>query len=442
MPTYAAAVEGLYALGAELAPHRKFDLEPMRRLIAAMGHPELSFPSVLVAGTNGKGSTSATLASILTSSGYKTGLYTSPHLIKVNERIRVDGAPIEDARFAELYGKVQTIADALVESGELALKTSFFEILTAMAFQHFADIGVEVAVLEVGLGGRLDATNVVEPLISVITDVDLDHQQWLGNTIEEIAREKAGILRQNGTAVLLPQHPKVNGVIGEVAMSLNVHAANAADMLPCTAPGGGPAPSAAYEIAWLDSSIRIDSPLLGRHQWRNIALALKTAEQLKRRFGFEKITRSGVQEGVRSTRWPGRFQRVSHNGREYVVDVAHNPAGAWALRSALSQYEAESSLTLVFGAMQDKRIAEMASVLFPIAERVILTQAHSARAATCRQIAAQAAHTGGEFLLSETVNEALEMAEKVTPPSGTIVVTGSVFVVGEALATLAPESAA
>jgi dihydrofolate synthase/folylpolyglutamate synthase len=445
MPSYATAVQGLYALGAELAsavsdskPRRKFDLEHMKQLTEAMGHPEHRFPSILIAGTNGKGSTSATLASILTVSGYKTGLYTSPHLIKVNERIRVNGVAVEDAEFAQLYGHVQSVADDLVAHGKLEQRPSFFEVMTAMAFEHFAASGIEIAVLEVGLGGRLDATNVVDPLISVITDIDLDHQQWLGDTITEIAREKAGILRKEGTAVLLPQHPEANRAIGEIAMSLNVRAVNAAGMLPNTAPESEI--SSAYEVPWGEEMVEISSPLIGRHQWRNVALALATARELKTSFGFENITAPTIALGVRNTRWAGRFQQVLRNNRSYVFDVAHNPAGAWALRAALTQYGAGRPVTLIFGAMVDKRIDEIASVLFPVAEEVVLTKAQSSRAADPAQIAAQSSHTGAEFLLSKNVPEALELAKRHSQGGGIIVVTGSVFVVGEALTILDRES--
>src|SRR6266705_1990642 len=205
MQTYEMAVERLYALGHELhqTPADKFDLDHMRTLSRALGHPWKRFACILVAGTNGKGSTASTLASILHSAGYKTGLYTSPHLMRVNERIRVDGELISDDQFVSAYEAVQEIAGALVAKSELPHMPSFFETLTAMAFAHFASVGVEVAVLEVGMGGRLDATNVVEPTLSIITDIDLDHQKYLGNTIGEIAREKAGIMRRGSPVVLL-----------------------------------------------------------------------------------------------------------------------------------------------------------------------------------------------------------------------------------------------
>src|SRR5450755_530141 len=203
--SYETAVANMFALGHELAqtPSNKFDLAHMRVLLGAMNHPELALPSVLIAGTNGKGSTAATLSSILRASGLKTGLYTSPHLIRINERIRVNGEEIGDDDFAGLHGEVDRVAETLVEQGELPWHPSFFEMMTAIAFAHFATEQVEIAVLEVGMGGRLDATNVVEPLFSVITDISLDHQKFLGNTVGEIAREKVGIIRPGGVVVTL-----------------------------------------------------------------------------------------------------------------------------------------------------------------------------------------------------------------------------------------------
>ena len=235
--SYAEAVEHLYALSGELAPaaagapRRKFDLDHMRLLSAALGDPQNRFRSVLIAGTNGKGSTAATLASILSVAGVRTGLYTSPHLLRVNERVQITHedavitgantlAEIDDDTFARLYFQVDDAASRLVADGLLPHPPSFFEVITALAFLAFAEAGVEIAVLEVGMGGRLDATNIVDPFVSIITDISLDHTEWLGGTIAEIAREKAGILRPGGTLITLPQHPEANAAIGEVAVAI------------------------------------------------------------------------------------------------------------------------------------------------------------------------------------------------------------------------------
>ena len=203
---YDVAVADLLRLGHELhaTPSQKFDLAHMRALLSALGNPQRRFASVLIAGTNGKGSTAATLHSILRSAGFRAGLYTSPHLVRVNERIVADADPISDPEFAEIHHRVEQAAQQLVSSGELPWHPSFFEMLTAMAFEYFASSGMEIAVLEVGMGGRLDATNVVDPCVSVITDIALDHQNFLGSTLTEIAREKAGIIRPGGVVVTLP----------------------------------------------------------------------------------------------------------------------------------------------------------------------------------------------------------------------------------------------
>ena len=207
--SYETAIARMYLLGHELAqtPSQKFDLAHMRVLLEALDHPERRFPGILIAGTNGKGSTAATLAAILEASGLRTGLYTSPNLVRINERIRINDREIGDHEFALLHDVVDRTAERLVSEGELPWHPSFFEMLTAMAFEYFAQGRVEIAVLEVGMGGRLDATNVIEPRLSVITDISLDHQKYLGNTVAEIAREKAGIIRPGGVVVTLPQQP-------------------------------------------------------------------------------------------------------------------------------------------------------------------------------------------------------------------------------------------
>src|SRR5256886_6126694 len=240
--SYQSAIARMYALGHELAPDawRKFDLAHMRVLLAALQNPEHRFPGILIAGTNGKGSTAATLASILQSSGLRTGLYTSPHLIRINERIRINSEPIGDDDFALVHDLVDHTADRLVSEGDLPWHPSFFETLTAIAFEHFSRRKVDIAVLEVGMGGRLDATNVIEPRVSVITDISLDHEKFLGSTIAEIAREKAGIIRPRGIVVTLPQSPAANDVIGNAILDQNAIAVNAVPYVPPVSPASPP----------------------------------------------------------------------------------------------------------------------------------------------------------------------------------------------------------
>ena len=446
--TYESAVNNLLALGHELASNRKFDLAHMRRLAEALGNPQRKLQSVLIAGTNGKGSTAATLASIVQTAGYRTGLYTSPHLLRVNERIQINQEPISDAEFAVIYDRVEGCAHELVERGELPWHPSFFEMLTAMAFEYFASAGVELAVLEVGLGGRLDATNIVDPLISVITDIDFDHQNFLGNTLPEIAHEKAGILRPKGTVVLLPQHPIVNETLGKEILTRDAHAVSSVKHMPSMTPvaENGLSSKAAvghnrFTLAVMGKEIKVDFPLAGRHQLRNLALAVTTAEELNT-FGFH-IGAEDIERGIRSTRWPARFQVIPPEDGfpEVVLDVAHNPAGAWALRSALSTFYEDRPLTFIFGAMRDKAIGEIADILFPLADRVIATQADNPRAASPQEIAELGAHAQTDILRAKSVLEALERARMLAGSKGVIVITGSIYIVGEALGILARKPA-
>ena len=267
------------ALGAELASHRKFDLDHMRLLAGALGHPERRFQSVLIAGTNGKGSTAATLASIVQAAGYRTGLYTSPHLVQINERIQINQEPVSDVEFGEIFGRVDDAAQRLVSEGILPWYPSFFEMVTAMMYEYFASAGVELAVLEVGMGGRLDATNIVDPCVAVITDIDFDHQKFLGNTLPEIAREKAGIIRKGATVVLLPQHPQVNDALGHALMAADARPVSAVKHMPPVTPDAGKYHLEAtgrnrFPLAFMGKEILVDSPLSGRHQLRNLALAI------------------------------------------------------------------------------------------------------------------------------------------------------------------------
>ncbi|HET7873259.1 MAG TPA: folylpolyglutamate synthase/dihydrofolate synthase family protein, partial [Terriglobales bacterium] len=413
--TYQEAVSRLLALGHELTSQRKFDLDHMRVLAGALGHPERRLQSVLIAGTNGKGSTAATLASIVQAAGIRTGLYTSPHLVQMNERVQIDGEPISDAEFALLYDRVRSAAEDLVEGNHLPWHPSFFEMLTAMMFEYFSSAGVELAVLEVGMGGRLDATNIVEPCLSVITDIDFDHQKFLGDTLPEIAREKAGIIRPSGTVVLLPQHPQVNETLGREIMERNARPVSAVKNMPPVTPLAEDAAEASllarnrFPVVIGGQEILIDSPLAGRHQLRNLALAITAAEELKG-CGF-RVEPRHIEAGIRKTQWPGRFQVVREPGLpETVLDVAHNPAGAWALRSALSTYYEGRKLVMVFGAMRDKAIAEIASILFPLGDRIVITHADSPRAATPQEIAELTGHTQSELVLQPLVPAALEHA--------------------------------
>jgi dihydrofolate synthase/folylpolyglutamate synthase len=458
--SYETAVAQMYALGHELAqtPLHKFDLAYMRVLLAALGHPENNFPTVLIAGTNGKGSTAATLVSILQASGLKTGLYTSPHLVRINERVSLNGETIGDDDFAMLHDVVDRTVERLVGEGDLPWHPSFFEMLTAMAFEYFARKHPDIVVLEVGMGGRLDATNVVQPLLSIITDIALDHQKYLGETIGEIAREKAGIIRQGGVVVTLPQLPDANDVIGNAILDAGARAVNAVPYVPPVSPGsasylsgnGGKKTGVrnCYPLDVMGTRIMVESPLVGRHQLRNLALAIAAAEELHKQGldnqGIAKITPETIAQGIRETHWPGRFQVLPATGDnpEYVLDVAHNPAGAWALRSTLSgayqDLENGHEITMVFGVMRDKAMQEITEILFPIAGHVIVTHANNPRSASPDEIRQAAARVAADMDIevAEDVATALDRAQKVAGSSGLVVVTGSIYIVGEAMRML------
>jgi dihydrofolate synthase/folylpolyglutamate synthase len=385
---------------------------------------------VLIAGTNGKGSTAATLASILTASGLRTGLYTSPHLARVNERLRLDRLEIDDETFARLYFRVHDAAHQLVLDTRLAQLPSFFEILTAQALLYFADSNIDIAVLEVGMGGRLDATNIVDPLLSVITDISLDHTEWLGSTIALIAREKAGILRRNGTLVTLPQHPEANQALGEVATELDVRGISAVPYMPPAATEG------AYTVQALGAPVLVDSPLPGAHQHRNVALAIAAAVELATTYSFP-ITPASVAAGIHATRWPARLERIRKDGVEWILDVAHNPAGAWALRAGLNATLADDRKprVLIFSCLRDKPIAEMAQILFPLFHQVIIAPMHAARAADIHDLLAAAKTTGTPAIAAESVADAIQRAANKSD-TGPIVISGSVYLVGEARSLL------
>ncbi len=448
--SYSSAIDQLTAMTPELftlpgAARRKFSLDEIGILLDALGNPHHKFPAVLIAGTNGKGSTASTLASILKASGLRTGLYTSPHLTRPNERIRINGIEVSDDDFAALYFRIDNAGQQLVQEAKLAQMPSFFETLTGMAFLHFAEpapgaSSVDFAVLEVGMGGRLDATNIVDPLLSVITDISLDHTEWLGSTIAAIAHEKAGILRANGTLITLPQHPEANQALGEVAMELNVRGVSAVPYMPQSLVVA----DEPYAVEVLGQAIEIASPLHGAHQHRNIALAIAAAVELAEHHNIP-VTPAAIAEGIHSTQWPARLERITTGTTQWVLDVAHNPAGAWALRAGLREtLAAPGPHVLVFSCLRDKPIAEMAQILFPLFDRVIFAPIASPRATPTADLLAAAAATGTPAIAASSVAEALTLARSAdssaNPPHA--VVSGSVYLVGEARALLLAEARA
>jgi dihydrofolate synthase/folylpolyglutamate synthase len=305
-------------------------------------------------------------------------------------------------------------------------------------------------VLEVGLGGRLDATNIVEPLVSVIADISLDHTEWLGGTIAEIAREKAGILRRRGVMVTLPQHPEANRALGNAALALEARGVNAAEYIPgleAREPeprdgeqSRGGAMRNRYPLTVFGDEIEIDSPLAGAHQQRNLALAIATAVELRNNHSYN-IKAADIAAGVRRTHWPARLERIAGVGQRAAIllDVGHNPAGAWALRAAVSRLDRGQPLTLVFSCLEDKPVGELAQILFPLFRHVVVAPIDSPRATPIEELLAAAEANAGSFEAALNPEAALERALVMTPADGLVVVTGSVYLVGKIRAGLMGE---
>lgn len=407
----------------------RFGLDGVRRLLANVGNPEGAFPSVLVAGSNGKGSTAAILASILKAAGHKAGLYTSPHLIDFKERIRVDGKCIEETQVESLMG---ALGDAIERE-----QSSFFEATTAMAFKHFRDSQVDIAVLEVGLGGRLDATNVSHPAVSIITSVSREHTDILGDNLPKIAGEKAGVLRPGGLAVL----GFAGGVAAE-AIRKEVQAVGASmaqvgvDVVPrlISVSREGTSFTLRWKGDW-DWGPTLQIPLPGRHHARNAAAAALAAMSLKNA-GFP-VTADHVVKGVRRVRWPGRFQVVGPDRNPCVLDVAHNPGAAEALCRTFREVYHGRSAVVVIGMSADKDHETFLKKIRPITEELIIAEAPNPRALPVGVMGRIAEEMGVKARVVPQVREALSCARDVARAKGAqVLVTGSFFVVGEAMTHL------
>jgi dihydrofolate synthase/folylpolyglutamate synthase len=432
-------VAGLY-LARRVRFGIKFGLETMDALVAEMGHPERAYPSLLVAGTNGKGSVVAYCAAALRASGLRTGRYTSPHLVRVNERIAVDGRPITDRDFGLAVRAVRDAAERLVRRGVLEAHPTFFEVLTAAAFAHFRRRQVDVAVLEVGLGGRLDATNVADPIASAIVSIDFDHEVYLGRSLAAIAREKAGVMRRGRPTIVGPlpvdARRAVLACAREVGARLVVSSQGARVRAASTGPtareGRGRielrTPAAFYP------DLR---PLPGAHQRDNLLVAVRLLEEARRQ-GVPVDLRQ-VAGSVARTRWPGRLERVP--GRPpLLLDGAHNPAGARALEAHLA---GGPPFVLVFGAMADKDVRGLALALFPPARELILTRPRVSRAAAPGDLARRAGRLADRAHLEPSVARALALGRRLARGDGprtAVVVAGSLYLVGAVKALLERES--
>ncbi len=427
--SYRDTIEYLYALqkhGIKLA------LSNTVTLMELMGNPHRLFRSVHIAGTNGKGSTSAFLASVLRAAGYRVGLYTSPHLVSFTERIRINNQQISEARVVKLAEQVRTRYQA--SGGGVALSPTFFEVTTAMAFACFAEEGVDIAVVETGMGGRLDATNVITPLVAVITNIDIEHTDYLGNTLDLIAGEKAGIMKPGVPVVTGAAQPTVISVLEREAAKLGapLYRLNK-DFSPGEISSGGER-RFNYRGIW-ENHGRLEVPLIGRYQVDNACLALAVIECL-RNAGIA-VGEAALREGLAQTRWEGRLELVAKRPDVYL-DGAHNPASARMLVSALNDLKRSyRRLVLVLGILGDKDFRGIAAEIVPLADRVIVTRPEYSRAMDPVRLSAFVRTLHGSVDTAETVGKAIQLARAGASPEDLILVTGSLYVVCDARASMA-----
>lgn len=409
----------LLSLGNEVET-MKLGLDNIRTLLEAVGNPQKSYLKVQVAGTNGKGSVCAFLDSICREAGISAGLFTSPHLVSITERIKIGGKDVSDGEFARLATLVRETSESLVAKGKLKRVPTYFEQVTAMALVAFRDAKVELAILETGLGGRYDATTAANAEIAAITRIDLDHQEYLGDTIEEIAAEKAAIIRSNTSAIVISeQKSEANAVIRS----------RIAELVETDSWEIAPIVYRASDVSKYAETKPLDPEsigLLGRHQIENARVAILLSLCLPDSFSIDE---DDILRGLANARHPGRLE---YDGR-YLFDGAHNINGAIALAYNLI-VTVEKPITMIFASMRDKDVREVAVRLFPIPESIILTRPNNSRAMSGSEIAAITRDLvyHDRFYQTETVDEAIEMAKKISSDDSIILVTGSLYLVGEA----------
>ena len=435
--TFDDAVSYLLSLGHETLTI-KLGLANTERLLAALGNPHKSFPSVQIAGTNGKGSTAVMLESICREARISVGLFTSPHLISITERICIDGQEISKVEFARLTEQVKQTAEELVQSRELQTLPTFFEHVTAIALLAFREAEVELAILETGLGGRLDSTTAAGATVVAITPIAIDHEEFLGTTLSEIAAEKAAIIRPGVTTIVAPQQDEALEVIKARCDEVGVKARFASAPTDVTvAEDSVPGRMCATFETRNDRYENACLGLRGRHQTINAATTVVLAEGLGER-GFD-LSRHSILSGLRNAKHPGRLE-ILDGDPPFLFDGAHNPAAARALHDYLDEF-VHQPITIIFGAMRDKPLSEIAAILFPAARQVILTELDNPRAATNENLKAAVPCGLDQSSLHEakSVAEALQIARQVTDPDGLILITGSLYLLGAARETLFAE---
>ncbi|MEZ5400791.1 MAG: folylpolyglutamate synthase/dihydrofolate synthase family protein [Bryobacteraceae bacterium] len=419
--TYPDSVRFLYSLGNETKVV-KLGLERIQALLHELGNPQDGFLSVHVAGTNGKGSTAAMIAAGLRAGGVRTGLYTSPHLIEPTERIQIDGHAVSEEDFTRAFDTVHRTAIRLIDSGGIDGHPTYFETVTAMAFLLFREAGVERAVVEVGLGGRLDATNVINPEICIIAPVDFDHEQWLGSSLEAIAGEKAGIIKPRVPVVVASQHPEAMAAIRNraAAAAAAVVALNEwrVENLEMDARGS------TYDAVRGNERIAVHCPLAGEHQVLNSLAAAVCLWKL----GFGAA-------GIANAVWPGRLERVAERP-EVILDGAHNPAGIAALAGYIRRFHAGRRIWLIYGAVRDKSLGEIAEMLSDVASDVVLAPVDSPRAVRPEALKPLFSHRN--VRIGNRLEEAIGMVRASAGAGDAVFITGSLFLVGEARKILTP----
>jgi dihydrofolate synthase/folylpolyglutamate synthase len=417
----------------------KFGLSNSRELMRLLGDPHERFRSVHIAGTNGKGSTAAFLAGMLMAAGYRVGLYTSPHLVSFTERIRINGTPVTEARVVELAERVRSRYEGLTPAGGGPFMPTFFEVTTAMAFAHFAEERIDVAVIEAGMGGRLDSTNVIAPMVSVITNIDVEHTEYLGDTIEKIAGEKAGIIKQGIPVVTGAIQPEAVAVIERAAAAAGSAMFRMSKDFSAEKLTAGPEQIFDYRgIAARLAGLRIT--MLGQHQIGNACLALAAAECV-RKAGMA-MPDGAIRTGLATAAWEGRLERVAERPDVYL-DGAHNPASARVLADALRELRKKyRRLVLVLGILMDKDYRGIIGQLAPLADRVVVTKPQYSRALDVHSLAAEIRALHDDTVSAASVAEAIEAARGDAGPDGLVVITGSLYTVGDARAVLKPGTGA
>ncbi len=411
----------------------KFGLESIETLLSRLGHPERTFRSVHIAGTNGKGSVTAMVDTALRRAGHRSARYTSPHLIDLAERFVVDGRPVEAAALRGAAGDVRAAIEALRAEGALSAPPTFFEATTALAFELFRRANVDVAAVEVGLGGRLDSTNVISPVATAITSIDFDHQKYLGSTLSDIAAEKAGIIKPGVPVVVGDVGPEARATIERIADARGAELIRARDGVKLTPVSSAP-DAASNNVFALRTPVRdygvVSLALRGAHQAANAVVAVRLLETLDAR--GVAVSGGAIVDGLAHVSWPGRLDcRMLSGGRELILDAAHNPAGAAALASYLTSVGGAPP-ALVFGAMRDKDVRGMLRVLLPAVGRLIVTRATNARSADPETLAADARAIAPALAVGVVPSPADAIAAAWTA-SSRVVVAGSIFLLGDVM---------